>query len=84
VDGTFYTRDELQALRPGAPDALAMGHLPIVGSEGSLERLAALPGRRLYIHMNNTNPVLDADSRETQVVARAGVEVAEDGVEFEV
>jgi len=34
--------------------------------------------------MNNTNPVLDADSRETQVVARAGVEVAEDGLEFEV
>jgi len=84
VDGTFFTADELRALRPGAPDALAMGHLPMVGPEGSLERLAALAGRRLYIHMNNTNPVLDAGSPEAARVARAGVEVAADGTELEV
>jgi pyrroloquinoline quinone biosynthesis protein B len=84
VDGTFFTGDELQAHRPGAPDSLAMGHVPITGAEGSLERLATHRGRRLYIHMNNTNPVLDRDSEESARVARAGVEVARDGLEFEV
>lgn len=84
VDGTFFTADELQALRPGAPDAVAMGHLPIAGTDGSLARLAKLPGRTLYIHMNNTNPVLDSNSRETAEVRRAGVEIAADGQEFRV
>lgn len=84
VDGTFFTGDELRALRPGAPDAVAMGHLPIAGAEGSLARLAEIPGRTLYIHMNNTNPILDADSPEAAEVARAGVEIAGDGQEFEV
>ena len=84
VDGTFFTSDELRALRPGSPDAVAMGHLPIAGAEGSLARLAEIPGRTLYIHMNNTNPVLDANSPEAAEVARAGVEIASDGQEFEV
>jgi pyrroloquinoline-quinone synthase len=65
-------------------DAVAMGHLPIAGAEGSLVRLAEIPGRTLYIHMNNTNPILDADSPEAAEVARAGVEIASDGQEFEV
>ena len=73
-----------QAHRPGAPDSLAMGHVPITGADGSLERLAEHRGRRLYIHMNNTNPVLDRDSEPSARVARAGVEVAQDGQEFEV
>jgi pyrroloquinoline quinone biosynthesis protein B len=83
VDGTFFHRDELRALRPGAPDAVAMGHLPIAGPEGSLAALSALPGRTLYIHMNNTNPVLDAASAETAELRRAGVEIAADGQELE-
>lgn len=83
VDGTFYTADELQALRPGAPDAFAMGHLPITGSGGSLTDLAELPGRSLYFHMNGTNPVLDLDSAERAHVAACGLEIAEDGLEFE-
>jgi pyrroloquinoline quinone biosynthesis protein B len=82
VDGTFFSADELQRLRPGAPDALAMGHAPIAGPNGTLERLAKHPGRRLYVHLNNTNPVLAADSREAAAVARAGVEVAADGQEL--
>lgn len=82
VDGTFFTRDELRALRPGAPDALAMGHVPISGAEGSLARLASLPGRTLYLHMNATNPILDPDSPEAARVAAAGVEIAADGMEL--
>jgi pyrroloquinoline quinone biosynthesis protein B len=60
VDGTFFTEDELRELRPGAPGAVAMGHVPITGPESSLAALAELPGRTLYIHMNNTNPILVA------------------------
>ena len=61
-----------------------MGHLPIAGPEGSLPALTKLDARCLYIHMNNTNPVLDAGSRERAEVEAAGVEIAEDGQEFEV
>lgn len=83
VDGTFYTAHELRALRPGAPDAFAMGHLPITGPGGSLLPLSKLGGRTFYIHMNNTNPVLDADSPERAHVRACGVEIAEDGMELE-
>jgi pyrroloquinoline quinone biosynthesis protein B len=83
VDGTFYTADELSALRPGAPDAFAMCHVPITGPGGSLGPLSELSGRSLYIHMNNTNPILDGDSAEAAAVLAAGIEIASDGLEFE-
>ena len=84
VDGTFFSEDELRALRPGAPLATAMGHLPIGGPDGSLLPLSKLPGRVLYTHLNNSNPALDANSPEAAEVARAGVEIAADGQELEV
>ncbi|MDJ0849462.1 MAG: pyrroloquinoline quinone biosynthesis protein PqqB [Myxococcota bacterium] len=83
VDGTFFTADELQVLRPGAPDAFAMAHVPITGPDGSLPLLSGLPGRSFYIHMNNTNPVLDPDSKEAERVRACGLEVAADGQEIE-
>ncbi len=83
VDGTFYRRDELRALRPGAPDAVAMGHAPIAGEGGTAESLAGLRGRTLYIHMNNTNPILDARSPEALSLRAAGLEIASDGLELE-
>jgi pyrroloquinoline quinone biosynthesis protein B len=83
VDGTFWSGDELRRLRPGAPDAVAMGHMPIGGRDGSLARLGALPGRTLYTHVNNTNPVLDARSSEAAEVRALGVEIAMDGQELE-
>jgi pyrroloquinoline quinone biosynthesis protein B len=82
VDGTFFSDDELRRARPGAPDAQAMGHLPIGGPAGSLSRLAGLPTRCLYIHMNNTNPLLDARSAAAEQVRRAGLEIASDGLEI--
>ncbi len=82
VDGTFFTADELARTRPGAPDAHAMGHAPISGVGGSLAALAELPGRKLYVHMNNTNPVLDAESDAAALVRRAGIEIATDGMEL--
>ncbi len=84
VDGTFFTEDELSASRPGAPGARDMGHLPISGEDGSLVRLSGLPGRKLYIHINNTNPILDARGKERAWVRAAGVEIADDGLELEV
>ena len=84
VDGTFFTSTELAASRPGAPDAPSMGHAPISGEGGSLARLAALSGRRIYTHVNNTNPLVDISSPERRWVEAAGVEVAHDGLEVEI
>lgn len=83
VDGTFFTNDELRELRPGAPDAIAMGHLPITGPDSSLGTLAELGGRSIYIHMNGTNPILVSGSPEEARVLRAGVGIASDGMEIE-
>ncbi len=83
VDGTFYTPEELLAMRPEAVDAYAMGHLPVGGADGSLAQLRDLPGRSLYIHLNNTNPMVDAGSDEARAVSDAGLEIASDGMEFE-
>lgn len=84
VDGTFFRSDELSQTRPGAPDATAMGHVPISGPGGSLPILSELRGRVVYIHMNNTNPILDAASPEASLVQRARLEIAMDGMEFAV
>jgi pyrroloquinoline quinone biosynthesis protein B len=84
VDGTFFSPDELQRLRPGAVEARTMGHVPMTGRDSSLDILRELSGRTLYIHMNNTNPVLDARSAEAAVVRAAGIELAEDGAELTV
>jgi pyrroloquinoline quinone biosynthesis protein B len=83
-DGTFFRDDEL--VRLGASRALArdMAHLPIGGPEGSLARLVGMPGRKIYTHVNNTNPILAPGSEERAEVERAGWEVAVDGMEVEV
>lgn len=83
VDGTFWKDEELLEMRPGAPDARTMGHVPMSGPEGSLGMLRELPGRTLYIHLNNTNPAVRLDSREAKLIREAGVEVAMDGLEVE-
>jgi pyrroloquinoline quinone biosynthesis protein B len=60
-----------------------MGHVPVSGPGGSLRLLASLPGRSFYVHLNNTNPLLDARSEQAAAVARASVGVAMDGMEIE-
>jgi pyrroloquinoline quinone biosynthesis protein B len=85
VDGTCWSDDELVRLGRGGRTARAMGHLPIGGPGGSLEQLARLPvERRIYVHVNNTNPVLLEDSPERRAVEEHGMEVAVDGLELEV
>jgi pyrroloquinoline quinone biosynthesis protein B len=81
-DGTFWS-DEEPARIPGlGRKASTMGHMPISGAGGSLERLAALRRpRKIFIHINNTNLILDEESAEHQAVRGAGWEVAWDGME---
>ena len=85
VDGTFWSDDEMTAQGLSARSARDMGHLPLSGRGGMLEWLERLPPatRRILIHVNNTNPILDEDSPERATLARAGVEVARDGLEIE-
>ena len=82
VDGTFWTDDEMPRLGIGRKTAREIGHLPQSGPGGMLEWLAQLPPatRRLLIHINNTNPILDEDSLERAALTRAGVEVCEDNM----
>jgi pyrroloquinoline quinone biosynthesis protein B len=86
VDGTFWTGDEMIAHGFSGKSAAAMGHLPQSGPGGMLDVLAGLPpveGRRkVLIHINNTNPILDENSPERAVLRAQGVEVAYDGMEI--
>jgi len=85
VDGTCWTDDELVRLGLAGRTSRAMGHMPISGPGGSLERLGALRiPRTVYTHVNNTNPILLEDSPERRVLEQHGVEVAVDGLELEV
>jgi pyrroloquinoline quinone biosynthesis protein B len=85
VDGTCWRDDELVRLGLAAKTSREMGHLPIDGPDGSLAQLPSLGvGRTIYVHMNNTNPVLLDDAPERRAVRDRGVEVAVDGLEVEV
>jgi pyrroloquinoline quinone biosynthesis protein B len=85
VDGTCWHDDELIRLGLASKTSREMGHLPIDGPGGSLEQLTPLPiDRKIYIHMNNTNPILLDDSPERRTVEQHGMEVAMDGLELRV
>jgi pyrroloquinoline quinone biosynthesis protein B len=85
IDGTCWRDDELVRLGLAAKTSRSMGHLPIDGPDGSLAQLRSLRVRRtIYVHMNNTNPILLADSPERRAVEDSGVEVAVDGLDVEV
>jgi len=83
-DGTFWSDDELIRTQGSGQTAQEMGHVPVSSGEGSLARLAQLEcPRKIYIHVNNTNPMLDEASAEYRQVRDAGWEIAEDGWQFE-
>ncbi len=81
-DGTLFTDDEMIALRAGEKTGMRMGHMPIDGADGSLAALSDLTARRIFIHINNTNPVLIDGSPARKQVEAAGFEVAYDGMEI--
>jgi len=81
-DGTLFTDDEMIRTGTGQKTGRRMGHMPIDGEGGSLSALVDLNGRRIYIHINNTNPIHVAGSPERCKVEAAGWEVAADGMEI--
>ncbi len=85
VDGTFWRDDEMVRLGVSRKLARDLGHLPQSGDGGMLSWLDQLGPhtRKVLIHINNTNPILDEDSAERAQLARHGVEVAFDGMEIE-
>ncbi|MCU1308183.1 MAG: pyrroloquinoline quinone biosynthesis protein PqqB [Acidobacteriaceae bacterium] len=83
MDGTFWSDDELIRIQGGGRTAREMGHIPVSGSEGSLERMRGLKRpRKVFIHMNNTNPMLNEVGPEYRQVRETGWEIAVDGMEF--
>jgi pyrroloquinoline quinone biosynthesis protein B len=81
VDGTFWQNDELVKLGTSTRTSLEMGHLPLSGDSGSLNHLAKLSSKRkIFTHINNSNPILIGDSPERKIVEDAGIEVADDGL----
>ena len=81
-DGTLFRDDEMIASGTGTKTGRRMGHMPIDGRDGSLTALEGVAGRRIYVHINNTNPILVDGSPERLAVERKGWEVAEDGMEI--
>ena len=82
LDGTLWHDDELPRLGVGQATGREMGHLALAGEHGLIRELDALPAttRRILIHINNTNPILDAASAERAVLDGHGIEVAFDGL----
>lgn len=85
LDGTFWDENELISAGVGSKTAREIGHVPLSGADGLLaQRDIAAQGRRVLIHVNNTNPILDEESPEHRAVRDAGWEIAYDGMNFEV
>ena len=83
-DGTVYTDDEMITAGVGQKTGARMGHLAMSGETGSIAGLADVKiNRRVFVHINNTNPVLDESSPEHAAIREAGWEVAYDGMEIE-
>ena len=83
LDGTFWSENELISAGVGSKTAREIGHLPLSGAGGLLQEFStAKQGRRVLIHINNTNPILDEESPEHREVRDAGWEIAYDGMEF--
>ena len=82
-DATLWRDDEMIAAGLGTKTGARMGHMSLSGAAGTIAALADLPiGRRVAIHINNSNPVLLADSPERAEAEAAGWTIADDGMEF--
>jgi pyrroloquinoline quinone biosynthesis protein B len=82
-DGTFWSDDELIRVQGSGETAHQMGHIPIEESLRLLKNITINVERKMFIHLNNTNPILNETSPEHQAVRLAGWEVAEDNWQLE-
>ncbi|HYZ16182.1 MAG TPA: MBL fold metallo-hydrolase [Candidatus Acidoferrum sp.] len=82
LDGSFWSDDELRAEGLDDKPARSLGHLPVGGTEGSLGMIGGLRNRRIYAHLNNSNPLLDPASQASEALRAAGAELAFDGLEI--
>lgn len=83
VDGTFWTEDEMVTMGISQKRAREIGHLPQSGEGGMIEVLNGVSNtRKILIHINNTNPILDEDSIPHKELTKAGIEMAYDGMEI--
>lgn len=82
LDGSFWCDDEMPRAGLGDKHARALGHLPVGGEGGSLAAIAGMRARRIYTHLNNSNPLLDRDSPASRSLREAEAEVAWDGLEI--
>ncbi|ODL98007.1 pyrroloquinoline quinone biosynthesis protein PqqB [Acinetobacter pittii] len=84
IDGTLWTDDEMQQTGVGTKTGREMGHLYISGEGGSLSYLNQLSApKKVLIHINNTNPILNENSSQFAELKANGVEVAYDGMQIE-
>ena len=80
VDGTFWSDAELSRTHDGTPAARSIGHIPMGGDDGAIALLARVTApSKVFIHINNTNPVLDPRSEESKQVVAAGWQIGHDG-----
>lgn len=85
LDGTFWSDDELVTLGGSEQTALEMGHVPVGGPEGSARLFSRLAAEhKVYVHINNTNPILRPGTAERKALDELGIQVAWDGLEVEV
>jgi len=83
-DGTFWSDDELIRTQGSGQTARQMGHVPVSSAEGSLSKLAGVRRpRKIFIHINNTNPMLNQAGPEYRLVRESGWEIGEDGCQFD-
>jgi pyrroloquinoline quinone biosynthesis protein B len=82
-DGTVWRDDELIAAGLGNKTGQGMGHIAMLGDHGAIQSLAGLGiGRKIFLHINNSNPALLHDSAEREIVERAGWQIPADGTEI--
>jgi pyrroloquinoline quinone biosynthesis protein B len=75
--------EELIATGLGTKTGQGMGHIAMSGDQGAIAALAGLDiGQKIFLHINNSNPALLADSEERKMVERAGWQIPADGMEI--
>ena len=82
-DGTVWNNDEMERSGTGKKTGARMGHVPLNSQHGSLARFSEMNARKIFIHINNTNPILQPDAPERAEVLSRGWEIAADGMEID-